>query len=110
MATRGIATDQQSHVIDVHLLDAFAEIESLLRSCREAQRELLKLRAVSAASDVQRRGAVTKVRRIVADLRQECRALCGVIEALGPLSKALSASADGVGRRAQLPRERRAVD
>ena len=61
--TQKTAADRQSEVLDVQLMDAFAQIEALLRLGREVQREALKVRGVPhAVSPPQRQAAGQMIR------------------------------------------------
>jgi hypothetical protein len=76
-------TDEHAAVLDVQLLDVFAQIEALLRSGREVQRELLRVRGVpTSTSREQRRAAVSRVQRLAMKMLTESRALPQIVRHL----------------------------
>ena len=57
------AADRQSELLDVQLLDVFAQIEALLRLGREVQREALRVRGLPMPVSVpQRKAAGQRIR------------------------------------------------
>jgi hypothetical protein len=67
-------------VLDVRLLDLFAQVEAMLRSAREIQRNAIKLRGTSMpVSRAQQRAIVTRIRKSVATIDRESRTLRTVI-------------------------------
>jgi len=75
------AADQQASLVDVELLDVLAQIEALLRSGRELQRELLRIRGVPRSSPTpkQRKQSASRVRALVRVMATDARALTGVV-------------------------------
>ena len=78
------AADRQSELLDVQLLDVFAQIEALLRLGREVQREALRVRGLPMPVSVpQRKAAGQRIRAHLAELTTECRTLGEVLKELG---------------------------
>ena len=72
--------DRQSELLDVELLDVFAQIEALLRSGREVQREALRVRGVPVAVSVTDRLAAGRaIGEHLDDMTGKCRALMDVL-------------------------------
>lgn len=75
--------DRHSELLDVELLDAFAQIEALLRCGREVQREALRVRGLPVPVSVTDRLAAGRaIREHLDDMTAKCRAL---VEVLGEL-------------------------
>lgn len=75
--------DRQSEVLDVQLLDAFAQIEALLRLGREVQREALRVRGLpNPVTPGQRRVAGQTICQHLDQMRNECRTLGDVMKEL----------------------------
>jgi hypothetical protein len=80
------AADHQSELLDVQLLDVFAQIEALLRLGREVQREVLRVRGLPdpvSVSVPQRKTAGQRIRAHIGELTTECRTLGEVLKELG---------------------------
>ena len=74
---------RQSELLDVQLLDVFAQIETLLRLGREVQREALQVRGLPVPGMSSGRKAAGKaIDQRLDEMTAECRAL---IEVLGEL-------------------------
>ena len=74
---------RNAELLDVQLLDAFAQIECLLRSGREIQREALRVRgAPDGGSRTQRLAAAAKIPKIIAEMEQDHRTLAKVLRDL----------------------------
>jgi hypothetical protein len=77
------AAYKQSELLDVELLDAFAQIEALLRSGRELQRDALRVRGLPHnVSPSQRVAAGRSIREHLDDMTEQCRSLMDVVEDL----------------------------
>ena len=82
--------DRQAELLDVQLLDVFAEIEALMRLAREIQREALRLRGVpTAVSPAERYSAGQAIRRHIERMTDEGRGLADVIKQLRKSAKTL---------------------
>jgi len=69
-----------SEVLDVQLLDVFAQLETILRAGRQIQREALRARGVpSPVSRSTQRASVRKIHQLLSHMSKECRALCSVV-------------------------------
>jgi hypothetical protein len=70
-------------VVDVLLLDVLAQIESLLRSGRELQRELLRVRGVPQSTTTeQQQRAATRAQSLVIEMLTDSRGLVKVVQQL----------------------------
>jgi hypothetical protein len=77
------SVSNQSEMLDVQLLDAFAQVEALLRIGREIQREALRARGVPPpVSPSERRAAGRTIRQHVDTMADECRTLADVVKEL----------------------------
>jgi hypothetical protein len=77
------ATYRQSEIVDVGLLDVFAQIEALLRCGRETQRDALRVRGLpDPVTPAQRLAAGKSMRNHVTDMIDQCRALTDVLHEL----------------------------
>jgi len=75
--------ETQSAVVDVLLLDVLAQIESLLRSGRELQRELLRVRGVPLSTTTeQQRKAASHAQSLVIGMLTDSRGLLKVVHQL----------------------------
>jgi hypothetical protein len=75
--------NRQSEVLDVQLLDVFAQIEALLRLGREIQREALRVRGVPAPITPSRRQAAGRaIHQHLKQMKDDCRTLGGVVSEL----------------------------
>src|SRR4051812_20956400 len=75
--------ERSAALLDVRLLDVLAELESLLRSGREIQREALRIRGVpEKETDTRRAAAAERVEKISMTMARDHRALGGVLRAL----------------------------
>jgi hypothetical protein len=75
--------DRQSELLDVQLLDAFAEIEALLRGGREVQRHALRVRGLpTPVSAGEREGAGREIVRHLKQMADDCRMLEQVVRDL----------------------------
>jgi hypothetical protein len=82
--------DHDSEVLDVELLDVFAQIEALLRCGREVQREALRVRGVPVAVSVTERLAAGRaIRAYLNDMAGQCAALIDVIAELQETARQL---------------------
>ena len=82
--------DRQAEILDVQLLDVFAQIEALMRLAREIQREALRLRGVpTQVSPAERYGAGQAIRRHLEHMGDEGRGLADVIKQLRKSAKTL---------------------
>lgn len=67
---------RQPELLDVELLDVFAQIEAMLRCGREVQREALRVRGLpDPVSASQRLEAARSIRTHLTDMTEQCRAL-----------------------------------
>ena len=83
--------DRQAEVLDVQLLDVFAQIERLLRLGREIQREALRLRGVpTPVKSADRQQSVRTIQQHLAELTSECGELSEVIGQLQDTAKTLN--------------------
>ena len=74
---------KQSELLDVELLDALAQIEALLRSGREVQRDALRVRGLpNPVSPAQRVAAGRSICQHLDDMTEQCRSLMDVVEDL----------------------------
>jgi hypothetical protein len=74
---------KQSELLDVELLDVFAEIEAMLRCGREVQRDALRVRGLpNPVSPSQRLEASRSIRKHLADMMEQCQALADVLRDL----------------------------
>ena len=74
---------KQSELLDVELLDAFAQIEALLRSGREVQRDALRVRGLpDPVSPSQRLKSGRSIRDHLNDMTEQCRSLMDVLDDL----------------------------
>src|SRR5829696_5774802 len=90
------SADRQAEILDVQLLDVFAQIEALMRSGREIQREALRLRGVpSRVGADERQDAGHVIRERLARMTGETRALGDVIKELNRTARALETLLDG---------------
>lgn len=87
--------ETEAQVFDVQLLDAFAEIESLMRTGREVQRDVLRLRNIAPTNGTQRRAAGRRVKNLIEQMNAECRTLCDIVQGLAEMADDLRA-ANGV--------------
>jgi hypothetical protein len=72
-----------SVLFDVQLLDLLAEVEALLRKGREAQREALRVRGEpDHATGPQRSAAAAKLAKLADSMRDDHRALGGILRGL----------------------------
>src|SRR4051812_32296322 len=70
-------------LLDVRLLDVLAELESLLRSGRNIQRDALRIRGVpSPPTDAQRVAAAARVKKTAAAMERDYRHLADILRAL----------------------------
>lgn len=89
---------KQSELLDVELLDAFAQIEALLRGGREVQREALRVRGLpDPVSPSQRVAAGRLICVHLNDMTDQCQSLMDVLHDLkataSELQKSLEAEA-----------------
>jgi hypothetical protein len=82
--------DQRTGAFDVQVLDVLAQVESLLRSAREIQRQVLTVRGVpERASAERRRTAAIAVQDVADRMLTDSRALADVLQDLQRLSQTL---------------------
>jgi hypothetical protein len=89
---------KQSELLDVELLDAFAQVEALLRGGREVQREALRVRGLpEPVSPSQRAAACRAICDHLNEMTDQCRSLMDVLHDLkgtaSELEKLLEAEA-----------------
>ena len=78
-----IGAYRQSEMLDVQLLDVFAQIETLLRLGREVQREALRVRGLPVpVTPSGRKAAAQAIRQRLDEMRAECEALVEVLSEL----------------------------
>jgi hypothetical protein len=88
--SNGAARD--AALLDVQLLDVFAQLEALLRQGRQVQRESLRIRDIpDPISEPQRTAATTKISELLSDMKAEHREL-------GTVMRGLSESAEKLER------------
>ena len=68
--------EARAQMFDIRLLDLFAEVESLLRTGREMQRDALHMRDVAPTNGTQRRAAMRRMQKRVDQIRKECEPTC----------------------------------
>ena len=74
---------KQSELLDVELLDAFAQIEALLRGGREVQRDALRVRGLpDPVSHAERLAAARSIQDRLTDMREQCGSLGDVLREL----------------------------
>jgi hypothetical protein len=74
---------KQSELLDVELLDGFAQIEALLRHGREVQREALRVRGLpDPVSHAQRLAAARSIQQHLTDMMEQCQSLGDVLREL----------------------------
>lgn len=94
----GNSAYKQSELLDVELLDVFAEIEAMLRCGREVQRDALRVRGLpNPVSASQRLDAARSIRKHLADMTQQCQALTGVLRDLDETAAGLERLLEGEG-------------
>jgi hypothetical protein len=72
--------DRKAELLDVQLLDAFAEIEALLRGGRQVQREALRIRGLpEPVSSTQRYAAGRAILEHLRQMSEDCRMLGEVL-------------------------------
>jgi hypothetical protein len=87
--------DKQTGVLDVHVLDVLAQIESLLRHAREIQRQILTVRGVpKKRGAAQRRAAASEVRERARRMADETAALSKILRELQRDSDAIEQVTD----------------
>jgi hypothetical protein len=87
--------DERTGVLDVHVLDVLAQVETLLRGAREIQRQILRVRGVPRRrSAAQRRAAAAAVRKTAQEMLEEAHALAVVLRDLRREADTLKSSAD----------------
>ena len=90
---RTVAIAPTIDILDVRLLDLFAEVEALLRHGRTAQREAIKLRGTSAPlSPRERRALITRIRTAVRHIEREYDELRSVVREVADAADALHTS------------------
>jgi hypothetical protein len=89
---------RQINVLDVRLLDLFAQVEAIMRCARDVQRHAIRLRE-KVAVNAPDADAKARIRKTVARLSRESQALQSVVQLVGQ-------AADDLGSRAALPRSR----
>lgn len=102
----GHSAARQSELLDVQLLDVFAQIESLLRGGREVQREALRVRGLPIpATPAQRRAAGGAILDHLHGMTRDGETLGGLLtELLGTATtlEALLAEDESAGRQKPL--------
>jgi hypothetical protein len=75
--------ERTAALLDVHLLDVLAELESLLRNGREIQREALRIRGVpSPTTRAQRSTAARRLKQITTSMVRDHGVLGGILRTL----------------------------
>ena len=82
------SAERMPDLIDVHLLDIGAQIEALLRSVREIQHDVLRLRGIAPLNPATDPGDHLQGR--LQGMLQECRALQDAIEDAAVTAAALT--------------------
>ena len=102
--------ETQAAIVDVLLLDVLAQIESLLRSGRELQRELLRVRGVPLSTTTeQQEKAASRAESVVVEMLTDSRALVKVVQHLrGNTNRLARHVRRGQTRTRTVQRERRA--
>jgi hypothetical protein len=91
--------ERQSEILDVQLLDVFAQIEALLRLGREVQRHALRVRGVpEPVSAPQRKAAGQRIRAHVGEMANECRTLADILRELEDTAAELDGMLQGETR------------
>jgi hypothetical protein len=89
---------KQSEILDVELLDAFAQIEALLRGGREVQREALRVRGLpNPVSPAERLAAARSIQQHLTDMIDQCRSLGDVLRELQGTANELESSLEAEG-------------
>jgi hypothetical protein len=87
--------DKQTGVLDVHVLDVLAQVESLLRHAREIQRQILNVRGVpKKQAAARRRAAASEVRKLAGQMSDETVALSKIVRELERESDTLEQATD----------------
>lgn len=87
---------KQSELLDVELLDVFAEIEAMLRCGREVQRDALRVRGLpTPTSAAQRLDAARSIRKHLANMTEQCQALAAVLRDLDETAAELERLLEG---------------
>jgi hypothetical protein len=75
--------DKQTGVVDVHVMDALAQVESLLRDVHEIQRRILRVRGVPRPPvAAERRAAAAEVRKLARKMSDDAAGLGKVLKGL----------------------------
>ena len=89
---RALPFYKQSELLDVELLDAFAQVEALLRGGREVQRDALRVRGLpDPVTYAQRLAAARSIRDRLTDMMEQCRSLGDVLRELQDTAAELEA-------------------
>ena len=89
---------KQSEILDVELLDAFAQIEALLRGGREVQREALRVRGLpNPVSPAERLAAARSIQQHLTDMIDQCRSLGDVLRELQGTANELESGLEAEG-------------
>jgi hypothetical protein len=99
MAKRNVAAspmsiEQRINLMDVRLLDVFAQLEAIMRCARDVQRDLIRLRERRAAAEGVRAGSVTKIRKRIVSLSREAAALQPVVQGIADVVDDLRAATE----------------
>lgn len=78
MSNKKSAIDHAANILDVHIVDFAAQLEALLRSVREIQRNILVLRGVLPRTASSPDAEIETRLRL---MREECKALMDAINA-----------------------------
>jgi hypothetical protein len=95
--TTHLELDRLTGIVDVHVLDVLAQVESLLRDARKIQRWILRVRGVpQPAMGTQRRAAAAEIRKLArrmsSDATELPKILKGLEQATDTLTQAAKAS------------------
>ena len=88
--------DKKTGVVDVQVMDALAQVESLLRDIHEIQRHILRVRGVpQPARGAQRRAAASEVRKLARKMSADTAGLGKVLKGLERAADTLKTVAKG---------------
>src|SRR4051794_20557483 len=91
-----VSVIQRVDLLDVRLLDLFAQVEAMLRSAREIQRNAIKMRGISVpVSAAQRRTIADRIRKQVSTMERESVTLRTVVRSVVQASADVHAATRG---------------
>jgi hypothetical protein len=88
------SVERQINLMDVRLLDVFAQLEAISRCARDVQRGMIRLREKRAAPVARRSGSVTQIRKRIMSLSRESKALISVVREVAEVVDDLRAATD----------------